>query len=692
MKGANVATLCVACLGMIIAPGFSFKLTFDAKAAKNRPVSKVVRLLKDMLQDLAEATKQDTELYEELACWCKTNTKEKTKSIADAEAKVTQLTSTIGELSAESAKLNTKIEQLTTEMDGNVQALADAKRMRFEELSKFQEYEKDLLESVRALQGATTVLSKHHSLVQVPRKDVMAVWATIKQQMQKHAGLLEGTAAHSEPNKLPAFAQWEDYLKTDKKVKQEYKPQTGDVFKMLTEMQATFETNLAKAQKEEKANSMAFQELKSAKEEEIAAGKAQIKEKKNELAEVDEELAQSTEDKRDTEASLSADQAFMTSLQTKCGEIDTAYEARKKTRTDEVSAVSQAVATLTDDEAKDTMTRTFNPNPSFVQTGSKRNSAQVDAASKLLTKVAQKVHSSGLADMAVKLRLDAFTEVKQDIDEMITNLLTQKENEITKKDYCHDQLNQNTLNIEAKTRDKTDLVALIADLENQIAGLNKEIATLQEENAEMQRQLKAATENKEKENTAYQNTIADQTTTMSLLLQAKQLLEGFYNAAMVQTNQTASQPTVAVAPDEITGYTKNNAAIGVMSMIQQIIEDTKAMEDETVAEENAAQLAYENFVVATNAALQAKTEAIVNTQTTKATKEGELTTAKSDNDDADTDLGDLAALKAEIHANCDYYFKNFEIRQTARDEEIEALKQAKAILSGSMFTTFLQSA
>ena len=36
--------------------------------------------------------------------------------------------------------------------------------------------------------------------------------------------------------------------------------------------------------------------------------------------------------------------------------------------------------------------------------------------------------------------------------------------------------------------------------------------------------------------------------------------------------------------------------------------------------------------------------------------------------------------------------KNFDIRQTARDEEIEALKQAKAILSGAKFEAFLQSA
>merc|ERR1712107_259318 len=51
---------------------------------------------------------------------------------------------------------------------------------------------------------------------------------------------------------------------------------------------------------------------------------------------------------------------------------------------------------------------------------------------------------------------------------------------------------------------------------------------------------------------------------------------------------------------------------------------------------------------------------------------------------------ELSAYNAELHASCDFILKNFDIRQTARDEEIEALKQAKAILSGAKFEEFLQ--
>merc|ERR1719235_519272 len=54
------------------------------------------------------------------------------------------------------------------------------------------------------------------------------------------------------------------------------------------------------------------------------------------------------------------------------------------------------------------------------------------------------------------------------------------------------------------------------------------------------------------------------------------------------------------------------------------------------------------------------------------------------------ELEQLSNYNAELHQSCDFVMKNFEIRQTARDEEVEALKQAKAILSGAKFDAFLQ--
>merc|ERR1712072_321108 len=119
-------------------------LKFDEEAAKNRPVSKVITLLKDMLKQLEKEAEEDEEIYDKLACWCETNDKEKTKAIADAEAKIEDLTTKIEELTAASARLNTEIKNLEKEVAENQAALDKATAIRQKQLAEFNEEEKDL--------------------------------------------------------------------------------------------------------------------------------------------------------------------------------------------------------------------------------------------------------------------------------------------------------------------------------------------------------------------------------------------------------------------------------------------------------------------------------------------------------------------------------------------------------------------
>merc|ERR1719456_409983 len=134
----------------------SSSLSFDVDAAKNRPVSKVITLLKDMLKQLEKEAEEDEEIYDKMACWCETNDKEKTKSIADAEARISDLTTKIEELTANSARLNTEIKNLEKEVAENQAALDKATAIRQKQLAEFNEEEKDLLGSISALKSAVT--------------------------------------------------------------------------------------------------------------------------------------------------------------------------------------------------------------------------------------------------------------------------------------------------------------------------------------------------------------------------------------------------------------------------------------------------------------------------------------------------------------------------------------------------------
>merc|ERR1711937_981543 len=151
------------------------------------------------------------------------------------------------------------------------------------------------------------------------------------------------------------------------------------------------------------------------------------------------------------------------------------------------------------------------------------------------------------------------------------------------------------------------------------------------------------------------------------------------------------EPAGPPPPAGFDEYQKKDGG-GVMGMMQSIIDDAKSMEAEAIRDEEDAQKAYEELVKETNASVEQKTKDTVNKQETKAKCESDLVEAKEGTANALTELEQLSNYNAELHQSCDFVMKNFEIRQTARDEEGEALKQAKAILSGAKFEEFLQSA
>jgi len=500
-------------------------------------------------------------------------------------------------------------------------------------------------------------------MLEIPKRVEIA--ETLKHEMSANAAQYEGIISPSQKMQIQAFIQ-------DKVMPgssgSSYEPKSGAIFGILEQMKETFETNLAASQKEEEQNQRAYEDLKAAKEAEIAAGKKQVDTKTQELASTDEKNAQAKEDLEDTRNTLSADEEFLLMLKEKCSVTDEEWEERQKTRQTEMQACSKALAVLSSDDAHDLFKSTYN----FLQTSAtdqKRNKAY---------SVLMAAHSPRLSAMASRVRLDAFTKVKKAIDDMITQLGKEKEDEIKHKDFCTDELNQNQLQTK------------IEDLELTIKTLTEQIAQLKAEIAELQVQMKRAGEDREKENKEFQQTVADQRASVVLLSKALDILQGFYDkAAMLQQSQEPAGPP---PPPGFKEYKKNPQSSGVMAMIIQIIEDSKAMEAEAIKAEGSAQSAYEAFVKETNASIEAKSKDIANKSESKAKAEDYLVQTQTEHSSVMTILDELSAYNSELHASCDYILKNFDIRQTARDEEVEALKQAKAILSGADMEAFLQSA
>jgi len=341
--------------------------------------------------------------------------------------------------------------------------------------------------------------------------------------------------------------------------------------------------------------------------------------------------------------------------------------------------VSEALAILSSDDAHDTFTSTFN----FVQTSKK---SQREKAAALLASVAKSAHNPRMSALSERVKLDQFKKVAEDIDGMVKDLKAEKAADVKQKDFCVEALHKNSVGLEMKARDIEQLDGKIAELTAQIETLAKEIEALQKEVAEMQIQLKRAGEDRELENNDFQKVIQDQRATQQILTSALDKLKGFYEKAFVQTRSShkSSQPA-GPPPPSFKKYENSSGAGGVMGMIEGIIGETKTLEADAIKAETDAQKAYETYVKDTNASIEEKTREITNKTGEKAEAEVDLTNAEEDRGTALNEQQQLKNEEADLHKSCDFLLDNFSTRQSALEQEMEGLYEAKSVLMGSKF-------
>merc|ERR1719223_1181854 len=95
-------------------------------------------------------------------------------------------------------------------------------------------------------------------------------------------------------------------------------------------------------------------------------------------------------------------------------------------------------------------------------------------------------------------------------------------------------------------------------------------------------------------------------------------------------------------PVKFNSYKNNAGASPVLGMIQQIIEDSKALEAEAVAGETEAQASYEKFVKDSNDVIGALSDSVAAKTKAQATATEDLTQGSSDLDSTNSELESLA--------------------------------------------------
>merc|ERR1719382_136925 len=118
-------------------------------------------------------------------------------------------------------------------------------------------------------------------------------------------------------------------------------------------------------------------------------------------------------------------------------------------------------------------------------------------------------------------------------------------------------------------------------------------------------------------------------------------------------------------------------------MIDLLVADLNKEMAEAKTAESDAQADYEADMKDAAETRRSDAKALTDKQSALADAEGDLQSAKDDHAAHTKELHAVLKAIASLHGECDWLLKYFDMRKEARTGEIDALNNAKAVLSGA---------
>jgi len=676
------------------------------------PVEKVITLLANLEVKVTEEGKEEAAQYDKFACFCKEQADEKTYSIEKSEKKITELSALIADLKAEINTLNSDISKLSKVISDLSTKISKAEAKRETEHATYEEKEADAAgaisaaeRAIEALKGSKGDLEGHvddESFVQVRTIAVLAM-ATKVDMTEAQWKMLNKLA---QPNSGEA-AQYEYH--------------SNDIIATIESLLAKFTKIKSDLDQEEFETNSAFEKERLGMQNEKKFATQEKNEKEALMEKKTEEKEAAEEENTKENADMTSDMNFRDELTKECENKAMVFDQRSKTRSGELTAISEAMTALKTGVApnyaankklnglvqRNATVAKAAVQPvaakkedkkaakvvSFLQLrGSHNHLSDSDKAVKMhafLQQASDKLSSPTLSALALKVlsQQDHFVKVRGIIKDLLARLEEDAAAEATQKGFCDKSMtkaitrrDEEQSGIESKNAEINSLTAKIQELTEEVATLSKQIS-------ENKKALNEATELREEEKAENEKTLAESDVGKTAVEQAITVLKGFYEgAALVQytppnadrSGKTVSDLAPAFANEEYSG--SQDSSKGIVGMLEVILSDFDRTIKQVTDDEESAQSEFESFKE-TNEADTATKEASVEK------KNGLIKQAEEDKvtakDALDAHMSAHAAALGELeklHTMCVAGEETYAERVAKRNKEIEALKEAQNIL------------
>jgi len=648
------------------------------------PLQKLIQLLDGMV---AKGKKEKIEEQVEFAKfheWCDGMRAEKTTSIAEAAAQIEQLLADIDKANADAAVLGEEVAQHEAAVAKAQSELKAAAAVREKEYADFSAESSDLSESIDACERAISTLKARSKdvpqmLLQVQRaravpgyaKAVISAFLDMK---------TDGSAAAPEANA--------------------YEFQSGSVVELLEKLAAKFKEQLLTLQKEEMTAKGNFQLLKQQLTDNIEADNKATSEKKAAKAGKLEDAEEAKGAVKVTEKTKADDETVLADTSAECLARSSEFEKNQATRADEVKAIESALSILSSDVVKgnaETYLPTLLQVPmshhgrALVQQPRGSDAAVRQRVLEFLQGRAKRLGSTYLAMAAAHVQSDPFAKVKKMIKDLIVKLMEQTNAEADEHGYCTTEMATNKETRENKAAEVEELTATVEKLTAESAQLASEIQELTDDIAEIKGQQAEATKIRSEEKATNSQTAKDAKEAAMAVQRATEVLKEFYSkaaeAALLQGGadgravSEALRSEMAAADKGKAPYKGMQASSGgIFGLLEVVLSDFTRLEAQTLADEESAQSSFEKF-------MDESTENVAVKEAEAEHKSNSRQMADEKNMQTKKELG---LTQAELDKALNYYDKlkeqcadtglSYEERKKAREEEIQSLKEALAIL------------
>merc|ERR1719225_992202 len=265
---------------------------------------------------------------------------------------------------------------------------------------------------------------------------------------------------------------------------------------------------------------------------------------------------------------------------------------------------------------------------------------------------------------------------------------------LTKKSIAKNSLTLRTTKKKSLERAEIDAETAIAKAKETIETLADEIKALEKGIKELDKSVVEATEDRQEANQEFKTLIAQDTKAKEILKFAKKRLNKFYNPTLA-LSQGASFAEVGThgkdeappgpPPETWDAYSKKSGeSTNVVAMIDVLIADLDKEMTEAKAEEKNDQEDYETMMAESAAKRTEDSKALSGKMAAKAEAETSLSESTEVKKDTTKELWATMKYIDSLHQECDWLIKFFDVRETARTGEIDALVKAKEVLSGAV--------